>query len=141
MPGKRSHDPFVGFILRFAFIFGILIAPWPGWNDFYGDYFRAAGQAALNFGETKRVVVLTRSEGEPVHSNIDTQVRMGNRDLLDANGKGLFETTGLDSRSIGWLPTVLTMALILATPIPWRRRGLALLGGLILVQGFILFRC
>jgi hypothetical protein len=45
----------------------------------------------------------------------------------------------LDTRSIGWVPTALTMALILATPIPWRRRGAALAGGLVLVHCFILF--
>jgi hypothetical protein len=45
----------------------------------------------------------------------------------------------LDTRSIGWDPTALTIALILATPVPWRRRGWALLWGLVLVNLFILF--
>ena len=139
MPGKIVRGPLIGFVFRFVCIFGILIASWPGWNDCYGHYFRGASQAALNFGETKRMVRLTPNQGQSIHANIDTLMSMGNRDLLDATGKGLVERTGLDSRSIGWLPTALTMALILATPIPWRRRGLALLGGLILVQGFILF--
>ena len=139
MPGKILRDPFIGFIFRFMCIFGILIAPWQGWNEFYGQYFREVGQAALNFGQTKRTVVLEPSSEQTLHPNIDSQMTMGNRDLIDARGKEHVERTGLDTRSIGWLPTALTMALILATPIPWQRRVSALIGGMILVQGFIVF--
>lgn len=35
------------------------------------------------------------------------------------------------------VPTALTIALVVATPIPWRRRAWALLGGLILIHLFI----
>jgi len=45
---------------------------------------------------------------------------LGNRALVDNSGKGLAEIVDLDTRSIGWMPTALTMALILATPVPWR---------------------
>ncbi len=94
---------------------------------------------AFNLDEAKRVVIFAPNESQPGASNLDTRMTMGNRDLLDAGGKGLLKRTELDTRSIGWVPTALTMALIVATPIPWRRRGLALLGGLILIHGFILF--
>jgi hypothetical protein len=64
---------------------------------------------------------------------------LSNRALLDSNGSGWAEIVTLDTRSIGWLPTALTLALILATPVPWRQRGWALLWGLLLVHAFILF--
>ena len=40
----------------------------------------------------------------------------------------------------GYKPTITLVALVLATPVAWRRRGIALAVGLVLVQGFILFR-
>ena len=42
-----------------------------------------------------------------------------------------------DTRTVGWLPTAETVALILATPLPWARRRIALLWGLLLAHAFI----
>jgi hypothetical protein len=126
-------------LFRFVVIFGLLIAPWPGWNGVYGDYFRGLGEVAFSRDEGKRVVVFAPSEGGAVSQGLDTRMTLGNRDLTDGGGKGVVKRTDLDTRSIGWVPTALTMALILATPIPWRRRGAALAGGLVLVHCFILF--
>lgn len=44
------------------------------------------------------------------------------------------------SRYIGYSPTVLVLALVLATPLPWRRRSWALLWSFLAVNAFILFR-
>jgi hypothetical protein len=46
---------------------------------------------------------------------------------------------GLDSRGIGWVPTALTLALIVATPIPWKRRAVAVIWGILLIHLFIGF--
>jgi hypothetical protein len=137
MPGKIIRDPFMGFMFRLMCIFGILIVPWPGWNQYYGQYFRQVSQWTLNLEQEKRIVLLSPNPAQAAHPNVDTRMTLANRDLLDASGKGLLKRTGLDTRSIGWLPTALTMALILATPVPWRRRLLSLMGGLLLVQAFI----
>ena len=64
---------------------------------------------------------------------------LGNRDRVDSDGQGLVEQVDLDTRSIGWIPTALVTALILATPVPWRRRGWALVWGLLLIHAFLLF--
>jgi len=137
--GRILRDPVIGFVFRFVVVFGLLIAPWPGWNELYGQYFRGLGQMAFSRDEGKRIVVFEPNERQPGFLNLNTRMTLGNRDLLDGAGKGPVKRTELDTRSIGWVPTALTMALILATPIPWRRRGPALLGGLILVHCFIIF--
>ena len=72
-------------------------------------------------------------------SSLDTQMTLGNRALVDSSGKGRGEIIGMDTISLGWMPTALTMALILTTPLPWRQRGWALLWGLLLIHAFILF--
>ena len=64
---------------------------------------------------------------------------LGNRSLADSSGNGKAEQIPLDTRSISWMPTALTIALILATPVPWRQRVWALVWGLLLVHAFILF--
>lgn len=45
----------------------------------------------------------------------------------------------LSSRYIGYAPTTFLLALILATPLTWRRRLMALLGGLVLSHAWIAF--
>ncbi len=127
------------FALRFALIFGLLILPWPGWNDRYGGYFRGLGEAVFTCDDGKRAVIFTPYQGAATEPGLDTQITLANRDLLDSTGKGLTKKTELNTRSIGWVPTALTIALITATPIPWRRRIWALAGGTVLVHGFILF--
>ncbi len=41
-------------------------------------------------------------------------------------------------RGIGWVPTAFFAALVLATPVPWRRRGRALAWGLGAMHAFVL---
>ena len=127
------------FALRFAVIFGLLIIPWPGWNEMYGSYFRGLGQAAFSRDEGRRLVTFSPNTGATDARGLDTQITLGNREQVDASGKDLVKKGEFNTRSIGWVPTALTVALIVATPIPWRRRGWALVGGLVLVHGFILF--
>ena len=128
----------MGFLLRFVAIFGILIAPWPGWNQAYSPYFQSLGQMAFNpAGESRRMVVFAPASGKIPW--MDTRLTLENAELADDAGKGLVERTELDSRSIGWVPTALTIALVLATPIPWPRRLAALVGGLVLIHLFIFF--
>ena len=133
---KLGRGAAFGFALRFVLVFGVLIAPWPGWNLVYSHYFQAMGSMAFNpAGESNRSVVFQSASGQV--PELDTRVTLKNAALADSSGKGLTLHTELDSRSIGWLPTALTIALVLATPIPWPRRLGALAGVLVLIHLFI----
>jgi len=129
----------LGFLIPFVLVFGLLILPWPGWNELYGQGFRAIGNVVFAGDGEKRVLYFEAHRQTKGFSAVDTRITIGNRDLVDSTGKGLAAMLGLDTRSVGWIPTALTIALIMATPIPWRRRIWALLWGLILINGFILF--
>jgi hypothetical protein len=133
------RHPLLGFVLRFAVLYGIFLLPIPAWNDFYGDYFRALGTAIFSSGDGGRVVRFDAHELTHGFSHLGTRITLVNRDAAGAEGKPLFKTSELDTRSIGWVPTALTAALILASPIPWKRRLWALGGGMILIHLFILF--
>ena len=58
-----------------------------------------------------------------------------NRALMNPDGSG--PVRNLDA-GFGWLPVALLMALILATPISWRRRGVAILLGVLCMHVVIL---
>ena len=133
------RNPAIGFLSRFVLIYGLLILPWPGWNDLYSHYFRTLGRMAFSREHDRRIILFEPYHAEHDFTPLDSEMIMGNRDTVDPSGQGLSSTLDLDTRSIGWIPTALTLALILATPVPWRRRGWALVWGLLLIHGFILF--
>ncbi len=124
-----ARGPALGFLLRFVLIFGLLIAPWPGWDLGYSRFFQSLGRMAFNLrGETPRKVMFQPASGE--YPSLDTRIILENTELADrGEKKNCVRATEIDSRSIGWVPTALTAALVLATPIPWRRRLTALAGG------------
>ena len=128
----------LGFLIRFVLVFGLLILPWPEWNELYGQGFRAIGNGIFAQDGKKWVLYFEAHRQTQGFSALDTRITIGNRSLIDNNGKGPATILGLDTRSIGWIPTALVIALIVATPIPLRRRILALLCGLLLIHAFIL---
>ena len=127
----------VGFSWRFALVYGLLIAPWPGFNAAYGKYFRGLGQMTFAREGERRILYFEAVPAE-LHRVLDTRIALANRDQLDREGKGPVHYLELDTRGIGWVPTALLLALILATPVPWWRRGWALLWGLLAIHGYIL---
>ena len=128
----------IGFLWRFALGYGLLIVPWPGFNESYARYFRALGQMVFAQESGPRFVRFEAVPGELRHS-LDTRIALANRAVLDALGSGPVRYLELDTRGIGWVPTALLLALVLATPVPWRRRVWALFFGVIAIHGFILF--
>ena len=132
-----SRSLIVGFFWRFALVYGLLIAPWPGFNAAYGRYFRILGQTVFA-REGDRRILHFEAVPKNLHRVLDTRIALANRDQMDREGRGPVRYLELDSRGVGWVPTVLTFALIVATPIPWLRRCWALLWGMLTVHGFIL---
>ncbi len=134
----QSRKAVYGFVWRFAAMYALLIAPWPGFNDIYGRYFRVLGQLTFSRENDRRIVNFERVPPE-LHHPLDTRIALGNREQLDRNGVGPVHYLELDTRGVGWIPTALIVALIVATPLSWRRRGGALVLGLLAIHAFILF--
>ena len=40
------------FLLRFAAIYALLVAPWPGWREAYAGYFRGIAATVSGAGDT-----------------------------------------------------------------------------------------
>ena len=128
------RNQILGFLIRFVVVFGLLIFPSPAWNELYGKGFRAVGNAVFARDDEKCVLYFEGHRQTQGFSAVDTRINIGNRHLVDNNGKGPAAFLVLNTRSVGWLPTALTVALIVATPVPWWRRCWALLWGVLLDQ-------
>jgi hypothetical protein len=117
------------------------MAPWPGWADAYGKAYAAA--AAFLFGSTdpdRKVTIVhidSKRRVSPGSWDRDTAVklRIGGASVAPRRVPP-FETSR-SSRYTGYGPTALALALVLATPIPWRRRAWALPWAALLASVFV----
>jgi len=136
LPFKKNRE-----LLRFATIFalayGLLITPWHGWNERYADYYRNLGTWVFASWPGKQLVRFEKNAA-PLRVNLNTSITVGNRSLVDAQGRFSAVVLQVDTRSLAWMPTALLAALILATPLPWRRKIRAMLVGLIAIHAYIL---
>jgi len=109
-----------------------LLVPWPGVARAYSHLFCVGGNLLFgSFGPGGEVRFKPPTAIEPAQ-------RCGITLINRPAGKGADET--IDTRFRGYAPTAVLAALVLATPIPWRRRVRALFWGLLLVQGFVAVR-
>jgi hypothetical protein len=118
-------------------VFGLLVAPWPGWPEAYARCLRKSATAVFGSLGSKGIVRFTLNPSDD--KMFDTIIYVANREQLDASYSGPAETRVFDSRLLAYSPTVLVIALILATGISWRRRCCALVGGLVWIHVFIAF--
>jgi hypothetical protein len=121
-----------------AILYGLLIAPWPGWRSTYGRFFRGMSEAALG-RENGKSIVRVRPAENPPRTEIDTQIVYIRRAAITPEGSAPAQILGIDSRGVGWVPTALLIALAGASPLPWLRRASALLLGILLVNGYVVF--
>jgi hypothetical protein len=127
--------PILLFCCRFALVYGLLIAPWLGLDAAYGRLFREVGNLIFSRTNPRHFVIFAIGDAT-IDAARPTEVLAGDRNLLDAHGYGPMKQIELDTRLMSFVPASLIIALILATPLPWRRRVWALWWGLICLYGF-----
>lgn len=137
----------VGFLLRFLLFMVLLVAPWPGLAEGYATAFRwGANKVFSSFGSDGATRFLSLHditpgdlppgvEPPPATDVLDTLIEMRSRN--DPTQLGYMRTA---SWQVGYRPTAFLIALILATPIPWRRRARALAWGLLWINAFVALR-
>ncbi len=108
-------------------IYIALSAPWPGVRSAYRSMFIAGATAIYqDFGEYGDV----RFEAEG-GSEEDIEITLQNVKARTAGG------ANIHSGRVGFTTKALTLSLIAATPISWRRRLLRLLAGFVATQIFV----
>ena len=128
----------IRFAALFAVLYAIVLIPWPGWREFYGNYFRALGNgmyAHRNGAWAAYFEPYLQTKG---FETMDLQIVLYSNQQIQGDGNVRACFLGIDSRSIGWLPTGLTLALILPFPLPFSRRVIAALIGVAAIQLYVL---
>jgi hypothetical protein len=119
------------FALCFVAFYGLLILPWPGLHHAVGAYVQAFGNGL--FGRTGRHVVQFRARGPADKSyaeTTDTMMLLYNNDIVDRSKRAGW-LMGFDTKQLFWLQFSFYLALVGATPVPWRRRVWALFWGIL----------
>lgn len=123
----------IRFFCLFLLVFGLLMAPWPRLGRAYTKFYCAG--AAFLFGSIGPTGIVTF---EPLSdSEYDMNVTLYNRARLAPDGSVVAIQTCHSSRQAGYMYVTFLTALILATPIPLRRKAWALFLGIILIHGLI----
>ncbi len=118
------------FFLKLLVVYGLLMAPWPGLQDAYRRFFHITAQTTFgSFGSQGTV------EFRPIYDDDTEGNDLGA--ILEKKGVKGVAAIAMRTRFVGYISTAVIIALVLATPIPWRRRARALLLGLVLVHLFI----
>ncbi len=94
----------VGFLLRFAVAYLLLISTWPVGKESYGSYYRSLGNGIFGGEEGRRYVHFEANTERGWPANFDTLIVMANRDQLDSEGKGPQIRLALDTWQLGWIP-------------------------------------
>jgi hypothetical protein len=115
-------------------------APWPGWVEAYGKVFASSAALLFESSNPDRSIRIRHFVPRPGTSAAtavqDTTVRLEIRGARVGLQAVPPFATARSSRYTGYAPTALAIALVIATPIPWRRRAWALLWAALLASGF-----
>ncbi len=124
----------IGFFIRFILLYGVLMGLWPVAYDSYGVFFKGGAELLYgSLGSSRAVQLRPLPPSERLDDN-DTQL------VFKTGASRNWRSTKISVRDIGYLSTTVLVGLVIATPIPWRRRVRALLAGLVLLHGVMALR-
>jgi hypothetical protein len=121
------------FVVCFLLLFGGLAWPWRGLHQAVSSGFRAetvwlAGVVFPN--RTFRAQPLEDAR----YPTVDSELIARAPGKVTPEERRAVRIIAFDSRSQGWIPLAMLIALAAATPLPWSKRFPALLVGMLLVQ-------
>jgi hypothetical protein len=123
------------FLIVASVIYGILSAPVEFYDKQYGAWYRKI--ATWCFSEFRDNGFVKFREGQ---NPATTRVNMGNYGLVKPNGKVRTVYVDINTRYLGYMPTILLISLVLASPVPILRRLIALVTGLAIVTLLVIFK-
>ena len=115
----------VGSLALVALFYGLFLVAWPVVETGFVSLYSGCANAA--FGSMVPDAHVRFQPELPPKGIIDTHIHVTNLRT------GARRITGMSSRHPAYLQIALFVSLVLATPMPWRRKPWALLGGLVLV--------
>ena len=129
---QHRRRPILAFFATSCLIYGLLVVPWPALEQGYGFVYRRAVNRIVGLLDLDRPIVFQAcTASDP---RIDTCVAYRDPD------SGVVRVLPHRGGDLAYLATAFLVALIVATPIRWRRRWSALVLGLLVFNGFLAFR-
>ena len=126
---KSAHQ--TKLVLWFGFwvvtVYGLFIVPWRGITDDYVDTAQQCIAAIFGADDARHTITVERRTDDPDHP-YGSRIVIVNQALMNPDGSGPIRNVDFDTRVM--CPATLLIALVLATPVSWRRRGWALLFGI-----------
>ena len=123
------------FLLKAIIIYGLLSAPISFYDQAYGKFYRkVAGVFFSKFRENGFVWFKEWKKPATTHVNV------GSYALVRPDGTSNTASVDINTRYMGYIPTILLISLVLASPVPWKRRLIGLTAGLILLMLLIMFK-
>lgn len=123
------------FLLKAVILYGLLALPLPFFNEMYGAFYRSIATACFEKFGDGGLVKFEKQQG--VYT---TRIVILNTRKARADGALYGGSCEINSRYYGYVPTILLISLIIASPVPRKRKLVALLVGLILLYALILFK-
>lgn len=129
-----------GFCIRLVVLYALFAAPWPGLANRYAtafascfDYITYDSKSSYGiFGSDAMARVYPIPGQDLPH---DIQLVIGNR-----SSRALNDRPRTSARHLGFVPSIVLVSLVLATPVPWRRRASALMWGELWIHLFVVVR-
>lgn len=117
-------------------VYGLLMAAWPAVGAVYSKFYRAEGEFLLSSFGCGGIVRFS----QPEDSKDDIRITAFNRYYVYKNGEISGAQFNYSIRYGDYIHIAFLTALIVATPLPLRRRGWALVWGLILMHAIVAFK-
>jgi hypothetical protein len=124
-----------GFALRFAVVYAVLVLAWPVLRSGFRPLYCGLGNLVLSGVDGSLGEGTVRFHPLDTPADLDIQLVLTKRGPPPVTAR--MENS---SRLVGYLPLVSLIALVLASPIAWKRRRRALLLGIPLVAAFVAVR-
>lgn len=131
LPIKTPKRIISGLFLRLILVYTVLMAAWPLLKGPYSAWHRAVGNTCLSLITSRGIISFQRAP-------VDDVVRDTVIHIQDRRTPGAELLVPISARYTGYMPIAFTVSLVLATPIPWRRRVASLIIAVILAHLFIL---
>ena len=130
-----SRKTLLLFLLKASLLYGFLSLPFSFYDEYYGKFYRETGKLIFGKFRDDGVVLFNPKPGKTM-----THINIGNKAQVKPNGSFDTAATDINTRYLGYIPAILILSLVLASPVPWKRKLLALIAGLILVTLLVLFK-
>ena len=124
-------------VCLFLIAYGLLMAPWPGLATAYTKAYRASAAFMFKSFGSKGVVLFRQSSD----TKNDVEMLFFHRDRVDPDGQLVpLGRIPHNTRYYGYMPTAFLIALVLATPIPLKRKGRALFWAMVIIHALLVLK-